>query len=74
MAQIKFRHQILIGSRVYGVGEEVEFPDLEAQALIFQGVAEPAVREAVNPAVKQARHATKKGRRRETRNSDASGD
>jgi len=75
---ITFLHQALIGTRVYGVGETADLPDLTAKALIHQGVAEPAaepeeVREATAYVVKEARRATKRGRRRETRSADASG-
>lgn len=79
---IRFREQILIGFRVYGAGEVAELPSETAWRLVSEGVAEivevaeepEPVREAVSPAVKQARRATKRGRRRETRNSDGSGD
>lgn len=73
--QVRFIHQALIGTRVYGVGETAALPDHTAKALIHQGVAEPAaepgeVREATSYVVKQARRATKRGNRREARSSD----
>jgi len=74
---IRFIHQILIGDRTYGVGETATFDDddLRAKALVHQGIAVPAeeVREATAFVVKQARKATRRGKRRETGNADAPG-
>ena len=73
---ITFVHQALLGTRVYGVGETADLPDLTAKALIHQGVAEPAdekIREATAYVVKEARRATKRGRRRETRSDHTPG-
>jgi len=74
--RITFIHQALIGTRVHGVGETAEFDELEAKALIHDGVAEPAVepeevREATAYVVKESRKAVKRGKRRETRSSDS---
>jgi hypothetical protein len=36
---LQFRHQILIGNHVHGVGEVIEIPDGAARDLIARGVA-----------------------------------
>jgi hypothetical protein len=63
---IRFNHQVLIGSHVFGEGEVVEADEKLTRFALENGHAvehvetKPAVREAVSPAPVQARKATKR--------------
>lgn len=61
---VRFLESTAIGFRTYSPGEIADLPDETVAQLIRDGEAievEP-IREATNPAVKRARHATKRGR------------
>ncbi len=60
---VRFVHQVLIDSTVFGQGTVADLDDRTAQRLIASGAAEPAVREAVavNPEVRNAARRVRRG-------------